>query len=624
MISAIFKRLFSTEPPPSRTTPPEQVRLAQPKRPAQRVGAPVYPATDAGIAYVPVDDVIATQDELLKRLYHLAGVGREDFERLYMAPIRNLAEHINLLPASEIGTHRGAGGLFRLCLEIAFFSRQASEGTIFSGGAGVERRRLLEPRWRYATWLAGLTVELHRPVAQMLVVSAEGEQWPPFQESLHAWLTRSNCDHYFVRWRQETPTMNKPGQGIASFMMHRIIPADCLQYLHMESPDIVPAMFDVATGNISPHQLSPMARVVGEVRRKVFERDEATRPQAYGNLTVGSHLEPHLLDAIRRLTADGTWKINCQKARLWYGTDGLFLVWRTAAKEMLELLKGDGITGMPQDPQTLLDLLLKAGVFSADKDGSPYWTIYSPLTSNELLAVKFANELTVLASLDEEPKRAGTLTAVPGQGKTVPASATPTQPANVDVDTGEVLPHADTSVPTPAADTEPPAPTTKKRGTSKKTKDKPDNDDVQQPQTDAAPANPDTAKPSKPVDRAPAPIDAAGERDVSVLVPEDLASFLTPLTRDIIGALLDDERAGKNKRLAGRVSDGFAISLNALSEYGGSPTSVVEEFEKLGWLFKPVEKPTKKLHQVQINGGNTVPAIILRPAIATDLGFLMP
>ncbi|MFD2274209.1 TraI domain-containing protein [Undibacterium arcticum] len=48
----------------------------------------------------------------------------------------------------------------------------------------------------------------------------------------------------------------------------------------------------------------------------------------YGKLTVGNHLEPYLLDAMRQLYRTGFWKINETKSRLWYSPEGLFLIWK--------------------------------------------------------------------------------------------------------------------------------------------------------------------------------------------------------------------------------------------------------------------------------------------------------
>src|ERR1035437_4141521 len=169
-MSSMLKRLlsaFGRKETPVVAVAAQQSNAAPtsaPRRPTPTPGTPMYPAADFGIGYAPVDDVIATQYALIKRLKLLAAMPEDEFDRFYMCIIRNLAVHINHLPASEHGTHNGAGGLFRLALEIGFYSLQASEARLFAARSGLEERRQLEPRWKYATFLAGICCELHRPI----------------------------------------------------------------------------------------------------------------------------------------------------------------------------------------------------------------------------------------------------------------------------------------------------------------------------------------------------------------------------------------------------------------------------------------------------------------------------
>ena len=560
-----------------------------PEKPQHRPSVPVYPPHDLGLEFHPPEEVLATQAPLIKRLRLAAGVPDAEYEALFGEVVRNLAGYINLLPASETDTHTGAGGLFRLALEVGFFALQASEATIFAARAGVEKRRDLEPRWRYAAFLAGICCELHRPITQMIVTAPNGAQWPPYQIGLGQWLAEQGTDRYFIRWLKSNATP-RSGQGAASYVAHKIIPSASMQYLHDADNSIGAAMIDVITGNAGPLNSTPLGKVIATVRQKVLERDRAIQPKNYGHLTVGAHLEPHLLDAMRRLAESGAWTINAKKSRLWFGTEGLFLVWRTAAKEILEILEQDGVTGTPKDQQTLLDALVDAKVFVVDKDGSPYWTIYPPPKGNDLLAVRFANALTLLGSLPEMPASIGDITGpkatTNNQAVTQPATcdapavAEPTP--KVEEPTGEPAPAA------PSASTPPP---------------------VARPSQSVAPKKPKSGAPGE-------------EQDVGSNVPGDVGKSLSPHLRDVVGALIEDLRAGAIRNEAGKVSDGFAISLEQFASYGIDVTSAIAELYKLGWLYTPPEKPEKKIQQIQING-RPQRAVILKLPVAIDLGLVL-
>ena len=139
MLKSIFRLLGARGATPSVRTPAAGPVPAAPAKPVQ-AGIPIYPPVDNGISYGNAEAVLATQSEMIRRLKLLAGLPATDFERLYGGVLRSLAKHIDLLPASESGTHMGAGGLFRLALELGFFSRQACEAVLFAGRAGVELR----------------------------------------------------------------------------------------------------------------------------------------------------------------------------------------------------------------------------------------------------------------------------------------------------------------------------------------------------------------------------------------------------------------------------------------------------------------------------------------------------
>lgn len=588
----MLKRLLSTfglaDDPAAPTTP------ATPERPAPRTGAPIYPPVDRGVAFLDADELLASQSELIARLRLAAGCDDATFERLYGGVLRNLADAINLLPATESGTHNGAGGLFRLSLEIGFFAFQASEATIFSARAGVELRRELEPRWRYATFLAGLCSELYRPITNMLVSTADGALWPAYQMGLGDWLRAQGSDHFMVRWVSAPPGTHRPGQGATSYLAHRIIPPASLQYLHTGSIEIAPTLFDCIAGvRTGQFEASPLQKIVTSVRDKVIARDEALKPQRYGKLRIGSHLEPHLLDAMRRLVVNGTWVINARKARLWYSNEGLFLVWKTAAKEILELLQKEGTTGVPQDPQTLVELLTTAQVFETDIAGNPYVTIHPPEAANDLIAVKFANPLALLGALTDEPEMIASVFKV----------ASEDAPQSAAVDPPATAPAAEEGAAGPAA-AEPPVPGT----------------NSVKPAESAAPAKEPAPKRDAP--RAPANT-VAGEKDVGSMVPESLGKSVTPLCRDVIGALIDDMRTQGAAVQAGKHPLGYAIGIEQVAGYGVDATRFVEEISRLGWLVPHPEKPNRKFHEAQI-GNKQVRAIVIKLPIAIDLGLTTP
>lgn len=365
------------------------------------VRVPVYPPIDPGIDVLAVEQLIDSQSQLMGRIRTVAGGADDEFNEMYMSVIRNLAAYVHLLPASRLETHTGAGGLFRLSLEMGFYSLQASEGVIFTPTEGVERRHKLEPRWRYAAFLAGLCCELHRPLASLIVSGPGGVQWPKYLSPLHKWCTDHGFEKYYISWQPEPRAEWAGVKAEVSAMISKIVPDKCLQYLEAGSPTLAPIVFSVATG-VARDNENAVAELVTRIRKRVLDRDKAVRPEYYGTLTVGNHLEPHLLEAMRTLIRESKWTINQEGGRVWYGTDGLYVIWKKAADELSKAIDEKGIRGVPSEANTLAEALLNAKVFVGKSDRDPYWKVILP-NGKEYQATKLANPLTVLGDIEVAP-----------------------------------------------------------------------------------------------------------------------------------------------------------------------------------------------------------------------------
>jgi hypothetical protein len=297
---------------------------------------------------------------------------------------------------------------------------------------------------------------------------------------------------------------------------------------------------------------------------------------------------------MRHLTAEGIWRINERKARLWYSDEGLYLVWKTAAKEIISALQRDGVSGVPQDSEVILDLLCAGSVFSLGRDGGPFTTIAPPGSENDLVCVRFANPLAILSVLDEEPKRIPSVqqpkvtsseadsTSLQGEALPVVSSEMP----NSDVSSGVVLHEEPIGTPTTPPNTKGEIP------------------GVKSPRTNAKGSAKQT------------------EQDVSQFVPSTVASKMTPLLRDVFGALIDDQRSGSIINTAGRTTNGFAIAIGQFALYGFDTALCILELEKLDWLAIHPDRPEKKLHDVKINGKDCR-AIVIKQQVAYDLGLLL-
>lgn len=358
---------------------------------------PRYPPFDRGLPAIPVERVLDTQRALFERIRNSDLPYVED-------AVRNLAAYVHLLPATSNDVFSGAGGLLRLCLETGFHSYVASQGNIFTSRDPAERRRDLEPKWQLAAFLSGLCCELGRAINTSVVTNDRGEQWLPF-EPLTTWLERTDSRRYFLRPPQSPPSQQTDPAHLSGIIVNSIIPAAALQHITTDDRSILMEMLGAISRISDTFHSSHFARSVRHIRDQVIARDQKSHPRNFGTPLVGVHVEPYLINSMRHLIKNGSWKRNEKLARVHLAKDGCFLFWTTGVPEILELLRQEGAVGIPSDPRTLGELLLQSGVFEgngkpggADGDGRSglWWYIRPPGASTTYEVVKLSNPGIIL------------------------------------------------------------------------------------------------------------------------------------------------------------------------------------------------------------------------------------
>jgi conjugal transfer pilus assembly protein TraI len=173
--------------------------------------------------------------------------------------------------------------------------------------------------------------------------------------------------------------------------------------------------------------------------RKSVERDLKAHYHTVDS-AMGMPVEKYLFDAMRRLIKSGHWLANEKGARLWRFNEGIHIVWRTGAQDIVELLAKDKVPGIPRDEDTLADILIERGLAIPKTlpDGRHYryWRMQPPgldvvlymlrLASTELI---YSNEPPVVIEGIEVVEDLSTnVKAESGQDKTGESEAQPIAP----------------------------------------------------------------------------------------------------------------------------------------------------------------------------------------------------
>jgi len=360
----------------------------------------VLPTTTAELVLRPVDDLLASNEDMVARIKLSFGHDRATFDREVMPLVRAYADYVHWLPATPSDFFDRPGGLFRLGLETAFYAVQGTDAHIFAGRLTITARRHLEPRWRQATFIAGLGGELHRALGQVEVLDKDGLPWPAYLLPLARWLEQRDPSPCRLRWRINAAE----ARSQSLLALPHLVSANWWQHLAEDNDVIVPHLLAC----VGALPLYRGRNVLDELVRRAFalvvERDLLAHPRPGDLERRGEHQVRYLVEGLQRLiTDDLAWRPNQDKSRVWYGPDGLFLIWPGAAHDLNLLLEGEQIAGMPDAPETILARLRAAGLIESQSEQEPLWNIRPPGTNAPLAAIKLASPAMLLAELQPAP-----------------------------------------------------------------------------------------------------------------------------------------------------------------------------------------------------------------------------
>lgn len=335
---------------------------------------PRYPPFAKGLPAAPIEKVLLTQRELIARIQQTLGLSNEEFERLMRPVLQNYAEFVHLLPASEAHHHRGAGGLFRHGLEVAFWATQASEAVIFVRDGTPRERRNLEPCWRLAVCLAALLHDLGKPLSDVTVTDKLGKtEWNPYAESLMDWVRENSIERYFLRWNKGR---HERHERLATLALNMVLTPGVRRYLRAPGPELMKAVVEAISGTSALH---PVTQLVLKADQESVKRDLKESRLNIDEHSIGLSIEPYIIDAIRSLVISKRWKVNVAGAQVWHLEQGAFIAWKSAAPSLVKHLQDNNVPAVPHDPDTLADYLIDRGfalprpVPNSDADSDAYY-----------------------------------------------------------------------------------------------------------------------------------------------------------------------------------------------------------------------------------------------------------
>jgi conjugal transfer pilus assembly protein TraI len=364
---------------------------------------PRYPPFMKGLPATSPERLVETQWDLIHQIQASGLASGDVFEQHYLSPLRRLAAYVHLLPASETHHHRGAGGLFRHAVEVALWSLQLGDKVLLTGEQTPGRRREVEPRWHVAVFLSALCHDIGKPITDLKVTSQDGEKsWNPFIEDLYCWANANAVHHYFLHWR---PNRGRDHTSVSLLLAERVIGRQTLGWIYNADPALVLWMMESIGCQPSPTNM--IHNLVVRSDQASVARDMETLGSVFAGYEIGVPVERMLLDIMRRLVRDQTWRVNEPGARLWFMDNHLYLVWPIAGEEMAAVINREKLSGLPRTPNSILDMLTErklAEIMGDRTEEGRYWQIAPALLAEKipnirLAAIRISKPTAVLETL---------------------------------------------------------------------------------------------------------------------------------------------------------------------------------------------------------------------------------
>ena len=350
-MKAWLKGLFNSAPSPvSKSSADAALR-----RKVLDEDIPRYPPFMKGLPALTPDKLVESQFELVRQIQSSVMVSRENYEKHYLGAIRRFAAFAHLLPASQSHHHRGAGGLLRHSLECGLMALQGSDKMLLDLGKPPSHRRELEPRVQLAAFLGGLCHDAGKPATDLVVTSHDREKiWKPIKENLWDWTQSTGVESYFLEWRTGR---NKQHQALSNLLADRIITTETLAWIAEGGTELVVWLMESLNEN--PTAANPMYELVKRADQQSVKRDLETMGAAMAGYEVGVPVERSITDAMRNLVRQGIWSVNEPGARVWNIGGHIYLVWPAAGQELAQVIRDEGVPGIPRTCDSILDMLVE-------------------------------------------------------------------------------------------------------------------------------------------------------------------------------------------------------------------------------------------------------------------------
>lgn len=338
---------------------PTSVPLTGPEFKGEAV--PYYPNRGRGVPSVPPALLLKSQEKLIREIRQASSLAYEDFDSYILPVIRNYAEFVHLLPASECHHHADLGGLFRHGLEVALIACRRSESYEFGLNEDSSVRKFQIFRWRACALLGGMMHDLGKPIIDVGAVDASGKLiWNPHVYSIWEWIKANDLKYYYINWNNQR--IHQEHDAISATVIARLMPHETMKWMG-EFRGRVPYDAMLMALAHSQSRTNPLIEII-----KQSDSDSVNRDQKESNVRMAAvgeggrrGLGARFIRVIRDNIANSKWQINKLGGMVFHTTAGLYGLTPAVPNKIMEDMRSRNEEGVPDDATTVNIILEEHG-----------------------------------------------------------------------------------------------------------------------------------------------------------------------------------------------------------------------------------------------------------------------
>jgi integrating conjugative element relaxase (TIGR03760 family) len=382
---------------------------------------------------------------LIDRISDHSHASSDNFQRHYATVIDRFLEFAQLLPASESHHHAQPGGMVLHTLETVQRALQRRQGMMLPPGAPTEAQQRGQHRWTYAVFLAALLHDAGKAAHDLRITydssARAGAVWNPLVGS----LIELSAVSYQVDFAHSATRNYAAHRRFPLVLLPKFVPAPVLSWLAEEGT----LLQELAEYLCGERREGALAELVGAGDRESVRRNLLTGPrQRFASARTAPLIE-RLMEALRRMLADGAWlPLNRDGAAGWVADNAVWFVSKRVADEVRRFLLAQGDHAVPGEDKNdrLFDVWQEYGA-----------VVPNPFTGGAIWRARvegadYAHELTLLrfplSRLWPDAARfpsamQGRIVVLPATGA---ATATDSSTAQREVDSQSAIANDDTKV----------------------------------------------------------------------------------------------------------------------------------------------------------------------------------